>query len=49
MNKLAAQYGWHEPRQKALRWRDGVTVHVALAAIRVVRYHQGSDPGPHYA
>ena len=23
MNRLAAQYGWHKPRQKALRWRDG--------------------------
>jgi hypothetical protein len=49
MNELAAQYGWHKPRQKALRWRDGATVPVALAAIRVVPYHPGGDPGPHYA
>jgi len=34
---------------KALRWRDGDTVPVPLAAIRVVRYWQGTDPGPHYA
>jgi len=49
IDKLAAQYGWHKPRQKALRWRDGGTVPVPLAAIRVVRYRLGSDPGPHYA
>ena len=49
MDKLAAQYGWHKPRQKALRWRDRGTVPVPLAAIRVVRYWQGTDPGPHYA
>ena len=49
MDQLAAQYGWHKPRQRSLRWRDGVTVPVALAATRVVRYQQGSDPGPHYA
>ncbi len=49
MDKLAAQYGWHKPRQRALRWRDGVTVPVALAAIRVVPYNPGWDPGPHYA
>jgi hypothetical protein len=28
---------------------DAVTVPIALAATRVVRYQQGSDPGPHYA
>jgi group II intron reverse transcriptase/maturase len=49
MDQLASQYGWHKPRQKALRWRDGDTVPVPLAAIRVVRYSQGMDPGPHYA
>jgi group II intron reverse transcriptase/maturase len=48
MRQLAAQYGWHKPRQKALRWRDGATVPVALAAIRVAPYRLGS-PGPHYA
>jgi hypothetical protein len=46
MDKLASQYGWHKPRQKALHWRDGGTVPVPLAAIRVVRYWQGSDPRP---
>jgi RNA-directed DNA polymerase len=49
MDVIASQYGWHVPRQKALRWRDGDTVPVPLAAIRVVRYWQGTDPGPHYA
>jgi hypothetical protein len=49
MDKLASQYGWHKPRQRALRWRDGVTVPVALAAIRVVPYNPGWDPGPDYA
>ncbi len=49
INQIAKQYGWHKPRQRALRWRDGDTVPVPLAAIRVVRYHQGADPGPHYA
>jgi RNA-directed DNA polymerase len=49
MNQIAKQYGWHKPRQRALRWRDGDTVPVPLAAIRVVRYYQGTDPGPHYA
>ena len=49
MDQIATQYGWHKPRQRALRWRDGNTVPVPLAAIRVVRYHPGSDPGPHYA
>ena len=28
---------------------DEYTIPVALAATRVVRYQQGSDPGPHYA
>ena len=49
MGDLAAQYGWHKPRQKALRWRDGDTVPVALAAIRVAPYYPGLDPGPAYA
>jgi hypothetical protein len=49
MNQIAKQYGWHKPRQRALRWRDGDAVPVPLAAIRVVRYYQGTDPGPHYA
>jgi hypothetical protein len=49
MDKLVAQYGWHKPRQKALRWRDGDTVPVALAAIRVAPYYPGGDRGPHYA
>jgi len=49
MTALAAKYGWHKPRQKALRWRDGVTVPVALAAIRVAPHYAGLDPGPHYA
>jgi len=48
MDQLAAQYGWHKPRQRSLRWRDGATVPVALAAIRVAPYRLGS-PGPHYA
>ena len=49
MRDLAKQYGWHKPRQRALKWRDGGLVPLPLAAIRVVRYHQGSDPGPAYA
>jgi hypothetical protein len=49
MDVIASQYGWHVPRQKTLRWRDGDTAPVPLAAIRVVRYWQGTDPGPHYA
>jgi RNA-directed DNA polymerase len=49
MTQLAAQYGWHKPRQRTLRWRDGVTVPVALAAIRVAPYHLGSQLGPHFA
>jgi len=49
MNQITKQYGWHKPRQRAMRWRGGATVPVALAAIRVVRYQLGSDPGPRYA
>ena len=49
MRDLSAQYGWHKPRRRTLYWRDGPTVPVALAALRVVRYQQGSDPGPSYA
>ena len=49
MRDLARQYGWHKPRQRALKWRDGGLVPLPLAAIRVVRYHPGSDPGPAYA
>jgi RNA-directed DNA polymerase len=49
MNQIAKQYGWHKPRGRTLRWRDGATIPVALAAIRVVHYQAGSDPGPHYA
>jgi len=49
MRDIAKQYGWHKPRQRSLRWRDGETVPVSLSAIRVVRYQQGSDPGPAYA
>ena len=49
MRDIAKQYGWHKPRQRSLHWRDGETVPVSLSAIRVVRYQQGSDPGPAYA
>lgn len=49
MEQLAKQYGWHKPRQRAMRWRDGDTVPVPLTAIRVVRYYPGTDPGPRYA
>jgi group II intron reverse transcriptase/maturase len=49
MDALAAQYGWHKPRQRALRWRDGATVPVPLSSIRVAPYNSGWDPGPHYA
>ncbi len=49
MDQLAAQYGWNKPRQKALRWPDGVTLPVALAAIRGAPYNPGCDLGPHYA
>ena len=49
MDQIAKQYGWHKPRQRAMRWRNGDTVPVPLAAIRVVRYQLGSDPGPRYA
>lgn len=49
MDDLAAQYGWHKPRQRALRWRDGNTVPVPLSSIRVAPYNSGWDPGPPYA
>lgn len=49
MRDIAKQYGWHKPRQRSLRWRDGDTVPVSPSAIRVVRYQQSSDPGPAYA
>jgi group II intron reverse transcriptase/maturase len=49
MDDLAAQYGWHKPRQRALRWRDGKTVPVPLSSIRVAPYNSGWDPGPPYA
>ncbi|MEO7208577.1 MAG: hypothetical protein ABI145_17860 [Steroidobacteraceae bacterium] len=49
MAQIAKQYGWHKPRQRAMRWRDGDTVPLPLAAIRTVRYPQGMDPGPRYA
>ena len=47
LNQIAKQYGWHKPRQRALRWRYGDTVPVPLAAVHVVPYPQGRDPGPH--
>ena len=46
---LNARYGWHKPRQRMLRWRDGTMVPMAMASIRVVRYAPGADPGPTYA
>jgi hypothetical protein len=46
---LNARYGWHKPRQRMLRWRDGTVVPMAMASIRVVRYAPGADPGPTYA
>lgn len=49
MRDLAQQYGWHKPRQRALKWRDGGLVPLPLAAIRVVPYMVGTDPGPGYA
>jgi group II intron reverse transcriptase/maturase len=49
MRDIAKQYGWHKPRQRTLRWRDGDMQPMSLSAIRVVRYQQGSDPGPVYA
>jgi hypothetical protein len=49
MRDLAKRYGWHKPRQRALKWRDGGLIPLPLAAIRVVRYQHGSDPGPDFA
>ncbi len=49
MGQIAKQYGWHMPRRRSMHWRDGTTVPVALSAIRVGRYYQGTDPGPDYA
>jgi RNA-directed DNA polymerase len=49
MRDLKKQYGWYRPRQRMLRWHDNGVVPAPLASIRVVRYQQGSDPGPTYA
>ena len=49
MRDLATQYGWHRPRQRALRWRDDGVVPALQSAVRVAPYLVGSDPGPGYA
>lgn len=49
MRDLAKQYGYHRPRRRTLHWRDGDTVPVPLAAIRVRCHYAGNDPGPVYA
>ena len=49
MRDLAKQYGWHRPRRRALRWRDGGLTPALQSAVRVRPYYAGSDPGPGYA
>lgn len=49
LKEIKKRYGWHRPRQRMLRWRDGEVMPLPLAAIRVVHYQQGADPGPRYA
>jgi len=46
---LVKQYGWHEPRRRSLRWRDGSVVPMRLATLRVEPYRLGRERGPIYA
>jgi group II intron reverse transcriptase/maturase len=49
MRDLAKQYGWHKPRGRALRWRDGGLIPALQSSVRVRPYRPGIDPGPVYA
>jgi RNA-directed DNA polymerase len=49
MRELAKRYGWHKPRGRALRWRDGGVIPALQTAVRVRPHYAGLDPGPAYA
>lgn len=46
---LVQQYGWHVPRRKSLRWRDGSVVPTLLHTIGVGPYRLWKERGPSYA
>jgi len=49
MRDLAKQYGWHRPRRRSLRWRDGTMVPMMLTTLRVAHYRMSQERGPTYA
>lgn len=46
---LVQQYGWHVPRRKSLRWRDGSVVPTLLHTVGVGPYRLWNERGPSYA
>jgi RNA-directed DNA polymerase len=49
MRQIYQRYGWHKPRGRMMRWRDGDTYHVSLAAVRVKPFRLAWLKTPHFA
>jgi RNA-directed DNA polymerase len=49
VRELKKLYGWHQPRERMLRWRGGDTVPMDMSSIRVDRYFLKAELGPSYA